>query len=380
MILNSLRNFFHAACRQEHAFKLCGVAGLLLGAPLAIWLALHLGHSPRIEMVLISVAVGMLLLTPLTVKVFTGVDGFVFYRDVICIFAAIWLALRWLHQPMLPYLDATITGAGVFHACGRIGCLLSGCCFGRPSKFGRCYGHAHVSMGFPLELTGVRLFPIQAVESIWIGILVAFSTIQLLHHAIPGTVFASYVTGYALGRFVFEFARGDADRPYTLGFSQAQWISLILMSAMLWGELRGALPFHLWHAFALGALIFTMLLVAVMRRLANAPRHLLLTPGHMQEIAAALKQAFDHAGAVSQGTPVFSTSLGIQISGGILTRCGDPIFHYALSSQDSHLPPAAARVLVRFILRLRHPLVRFYQCSQSSLGVYHLLVPQDKPR
>jgi hypothetical protein len=229
-------------------------------------------------------------------------------------------------------------------------------------------------MGFPSQLLGVRLFPIQALESAWILSLVLFSTIQLLHHSIPGTVFASYVTGYALGRFTFEFARGDSDRPYWLGFSQPQWISLALTSGILCAEFRGTLPFQQWHMFAPPLLLLAMLAVTAARQLASAPRHRLLHPAHMQEMAAALKQAFDHANAVPQSTPVYSTSLGIQISGGILKQPGRSMFHYAISQRGSLLPPAWTRVLVGFILRVRHPFVTFYQCSQGEMGVYHLLV------
>ncbi len=363
--------------RPKNAFKICGVAGLLMGGPLALWLAHRQGLSLWTELVVISVAVGMLLATPLAVKVLTGVDGFVFYRDVICIFAGVCLVLRWLHQPMLPYLDATITGAGMFHACGRIGCLLSGCCFGRPATIGIRYSNAHAKMGFPSQLLGVRLFPIQAVESTWILALVICSIVQLLQHYPPGAAFASYVTGYALGRFTFEFARGDPDRPYWLGFSQPQWISLVLTSGILCAELRGTLPLQQWHMFAPPLLLLAMLAVTAERQLASAPRHLLLHPAHMQEMAAALKQAFDHANAIPQSTPVYSTSLGIQISGGILKQPGRSMFHYAISQRGSLLPPAWTRVLVGFILRVRHPFVTFYQCSQGVTGVCHLLVPME---
>src|SRR5947209_7114061 len=115
MILNPIRHFFHTMLLPEHAFKVCGAFGLLLGGPLALWLTVYCGLLPWIEVALVAVAVGMLLLTPLAVKVVTGRDGFVFYRDVICIFTAVWAVLRWLHQPMLPYLDVTIAGAGLFH-------------------------------------------------------------------------------------------------------------------------------------------------------------------------------------------------------------------------------------------------------------------------
>src|SRR5437867_10188194 len=97
----------------ENSFKFCGVAGMLLGGPLALWLTLYRGLSPWIEVILVVVAVGMLLATPLAVKIATGRDGFVFYRDVIGIFIGVTLTLRRLHQPILSYLDVTIAGAGI---------------------------------------------------------------------------------------------------------------------------------------------------------------------------------------------------------------------------------------------------------------------------
>jgi len=36
----------------ENSFKFCGVAGMLLGGPLALWLTLYRGLSPWIEVIL----------------------------------------------------------------------------------------------------------------------------------------------------------------------------------------------------------------------------------------------------------------------------------------------------------------------------------------
>jgi hypothetical protein len=45
--------------------------------------------------------------------------------------ATVTLTLKLLHQSVLTCLDVLIAGPGVFHACGRIACLLAGCCYGR---------------------------------------------------------------------------------------------------------------------------------------------------------------------------------------------------------------------------------------------------------
>lgn len=373
--------------RPKNAFKLCGVAGLLLGGPLAIWLALRQGLSPWTEVELIAVAVGMLLLTPLTVKVFTGVDGFVFYRDVICIFAAVWLTLRWLHQPVLPYLDVTIAGAGMFHACGRIGCLLSGCCFGRPSRIGVRYRDAHSEMGFPSQLVGVRLFPIQVAESVWILTLVASATLHILRHARPGSAFAFYVCGYALGRFFFEFARGDADRPYWLGFSQAQWISLFLTLGVNAAEFTRILPRSNWHASAFALLALMMFLVSIVRWLNTNERFELLHPRHIHELARALERMSPslHSHAVyprSAGAhphiTVSHTSLGLRLSAGEIARGGSHLLHYCVSREGTPLSPRSAHLLAHQISCLRHDSAAF-EVSSGNHGIMHILFPAHKP-
>lgn len=365
----------------RNAFKVCGVCGLILGGPMALWLARRQGLSPWIELTLIAVAVGMLLAVPLVVKVLTGIDGFVFYRDVICIFAAVALTLRWLHQPVLPYLDVTIAGAGLFHAWGRIGCLLSGCCYGRPSRLGVRYTHTHAEMGFPTQLTGVRLFPIQAVESAWIFSLASGAAWMVLRNAPPGSVFAAYVADYALGRFFFEFARGDNDRPYFVGFSQAQWISLLLtLSVSLLGRAR--FPQHsVWCSAPFVAVAVSMAWVALARRFQKTPRFELLHPKHIEEIAELVRHtASSHQPACPpwRSSPrqpaikVKQTSLGVRISAGEVIHDGVTFRHYCLSKQGEPLSPKCVNLLAREISLLQHDGAP-YRPVPGKNDVIHLL-------
>lgn len=366
----------------DNSFKVCGAAGLLFGGPLAIWLALQRGLFPWIETALIAVAVGMLLATPLTVKVFTGRDGFVFYRDVICILAGVTLTLRWLHQPVLPYLDVTIAGAGLFHAWGRIGCLLAGCCYGRPCWLGIRYTRAHAEMGFPLQLTGVRLFPIQAVESAWILILATAATwMTIVRHSVPGSAFAAYVAGYAVGRFFFEFARGDAERPYFLGFSEAQWISLLLtLGLSLLG--RAGFPRHsIWLFAPFVLLAVSMALVALARKFQKTPRFELLHPRHTAEIAELLRRTASPpqpARPLLRTPPrqpaikVKRTSLGVRISAGEVTHDGVTFRHYCLSKEGKPLSPKGVNLLAREISLLQHDGAP-YRPVPGKNDVIHLL-------
>src|SRR5258708_4251242 len=193
---------------SQYVFLFCGFLGLLVGAPFTLYLVILLRLLPWVEAVLICCAMFVLLAVPLTVKVLSGREGLVFYRDVILIFTGVTFTLRLLHQPVLPYLDVTIAGAGIFHAFGRIGCLFAGCCFGRPFPLGVRYGQVHADMGFPSELVGVRLFPVQLLESLWILCLVGLTSVLILRHSAPGLAVAGFLFRYAVGRLLFECAAG----------------------------------------------------------------------------------------------------------------------------------------------------------------------------
>src|SRR5262249_38293875 len=149
--------------------------------------------------------------------------------------------LRILGQPALPYLDITILGVGAFLVFGRIGCFMVGCCHGRPYRWGVRYRDKHASAGFPRYLVGVPLFPIQLVESAIVLGVVCVGIAIALQRATPGEALAWYVAAYGVARFSLEFLRGDAERPYYLGFSQPQWISLILIALLVFEEFRGAI-------------------------------------------------------------------------------------------------------------------------------------------
>ena len=146
--------------RRLNPFLACGIAGYAVATLFSQFLVLRVGLSPRVQLICGVAAAAGLLGTALLAKLLTGEDGFVFYRDAITALLFVALVLRLLHRPVLPYLDVTILGAGLFQAFGRFGCLLVGCCHGRPSRFGLRYSYRHAQTGFPSYLVGVRLFPI----------------------------------------------------------------------------------------------------------------------------------------------------------------------------------------------------------------------------
>ena len=125
-----------------------------------------------------------------------------YYHHEISIMIFCALALYLLNKPVLPYLDISILGIGVFIGFGRIGCYSVGCCHGRPHKHGVKYGQAHVDAGFTWFYKDVPLLPVQLIESSYVFLIVISGVILLLNHAAPGTVLIVYTVVYGLMRFI----------------------------------------------------------------------------------------------------------------------------------------------------------------------------------
>jgi hypothetical protein len=315
-------------------------------------------------------------------KIATGEERIIYYHHEIAVMATTAALLKLLHQPVTRYLEVTLLGIGMFLSCGRVGCLMVGCCHGRPARWGIRYRQEHAAAGFAPYLVGIRLFPIQAVESLWVLCVVAVGSSFVWMGRPPGTVLAWYTIAYGTGRFCFEFARGDADRPHLWGFSEAQWISLLLLIIVVWAESFGRLPFQAWHVVAFLSLIVTMASVAVARRFDRRGRYQLLHPHHLSEVARAIA-LFDGATDSGSGSPgrsvapdrlpIACTSLGIQISGGRVECDGTLVRHYAISRRSGAISKEYAATLSGLILRLsRSP--TSHQVVGRGRGVFHLLL------
>lgn len=369
--------------RHWPAFQVCGYTGVLLAIVLAMTLVSKTGLSFWMMGVIAISAMATFLSLVFVTKVITGEGQIIYYHHEIAVMLGTALVVKALHRPVLPYLDITILGIGLFLACGRIGCLMVGCCHGRPFGWGIRYRDEHAQEGFAPYLVGVRLFPIQAVESFWVIFVVICGAMFVLEGRPAGTALAWYTIAYGAARFSFEFIRGDTERPYTFGFSQGQWLSLWLMSALLWGEGTGRIQFQSWHALTLAALVAIMALVTLYRKFDSSRRFKILHPQHACEVAGALKSLSTNPQAQSAEcptspdltrTPVACTSLGIQISG---SRTGDKtkaVDHYTLSQRSHDLNKTSALLLARLIQELkREP--RTFQLLAGEHGTFHLVLP-----
>lgn len=128
-------------------------------------------------------------------------------------------------------LDVVAVGIGYFLVFGRLGCFRVACCHGRPTRtrLGVRYGQAHVAVGFPELWRGRAVVPVQLVEAV---ASLALATVAVaLAFSEEGDGAATYVIGYSLMRFPLEFVRGDRDRRYWRGLSEAQRMAVLTAAA-----------------------------------------------------------------------------------------------------------------------------------------------------
>jgi Prolipoprotein diacylglyceryl transferase len=335
-------------------FQLYGLVGLGAAVVVALGVCAARGLSLVTETVLILASIAVFLTLAVATKAVTGVEQLVYYYHeiaVLCVTAALAAVLG---APVLDHLDATALGLGAFLACGRIGCLSVGCCHGRPARRGIRYDTAHVDAGFPGYLAGITVLPVQALEAAGACALVTAGLTVIPRT--PGAAFAFYVTGYAVLRFGFELMRGDSERRYWHGLSEAQWTSLLLALAVTALSVAGQLPELRLHAACAGAL----LLVAPLG--ARPPRDL-LHPRHVRELAAILPVPRDGA-----APRVATTSLGLQLSAGAT----DGTVHYTLARRGRALQDGEADALARLLqwlaARDRSP-----QIVNGPSGAVHLV-------
>ena len=129
--------------------------------------------------------------------------------------------------------DVAAPAIALGQAIGRIGCFMAGDDYGRPATVPWSVTFTNPDAGriggAPL---GVPLHPVQLYESavcfVLFGLLLGLA--RRRHR--DGDVIVAYTMLYAVGRFVLEYFRGDADRGFVLGgvLSTSQFIGIVMFA------------------------------------------------------------------------------------------------------------------------------------------------------
>lgn len=147
---------------------------------------------------------------------------------------ALWWFSRRVGAPLSRLLDYICVAAPVWHAFGRLGCFMAGCCFGKPTDlpWGVTFTDPHSLVD--ASLLGRAVHPTQLYEAVG-DLLIAAGLYSLVLPAVEkrrqpsGTVAVAYFVSYSLLRFVVEFYRGDTVDTALFGLTAAQVISLVLI-------------------------------------------------------------------------------------------------------------------------------------------------------
>jgi prolipoprotein diacylglyceryltransferase len=343
-------------------FHQFGLLGTALGFSLWVLLAWARQLPLWVTVAMLLTFVAELLSLAMITKIAIGRERLVYYHHEIAALAATGVMLKLIGAPVLPYLEIAALGLGVFLGCGRLGCWTTGCCYGRPHRWGVRFA----AMGQPPYGAGVRLVPVPLMESAWVFATVAIG-VAIVPSSPPGNALGWYSVAYGIGRFGFEFLRGDPDRPYWKGVSEAQWTSWLLVTLTAIAEVAGILPFHLWHAAAAAALTAAVATLALSENVDRA----LLRPAHLCQVVEVLETA--RALAESTGELcVGRTSLGLQISATPVEDGDRRLEVVAFSRAGDALPRGTAARLASAIAQLRGA-----GTPDLSAGThaYHLVLP-----
>jgi phosphatidylglycerol:prolipoprotein diacylglycerol transferase len=168
--------------------------------------------------------------------------GGVFYGGLIAaLLVAVWLVRRY-NLALWTTADLFAPGIALGHVIGRFGCLMAGCCYGRPTSVPWAITftnpEAAANVGTPL---GVPLHPTQLYDAgAELAILLLLLFTERRGKTFSGRTFWLYVLLYGISRFIIEFFRGD-DRGVILGVSTSQFVSLVAVpvAILMLVRLRG---------------------------------------------------------------------------------------------------------------------------------------------
>ena len=144
--------------------------------------------------------------------------------------SAVFAWMRWRDALELRMLDMCATALALGYAIGRIGCQVSGDGdYGIRSSLPWAMGYPHGTLPTP---PGVRVQPTPIYETVTMCLL-AYLLWHLRDRVRPGVVFALYLVGSGLERFLVEFIRRNKE--VFAGLTAPQLESLVLLAiGLVW--------------------------------------------------------------------------------------------------------------------------------------------------
>lgn len=164
--------------------------------------------------------------------------GLVYYGGFLGAGVAVAVFARVRKQELVSLFDFIITSLPLSHALGRIGCFLNGCCQGTACNGPLAVQYPMYSLPWDAQVQSHQItrhqpalpvHPVQLYEAAFNICLYLVLLRVYPRRKSNGLIMAIYLTSYAVGRFCFEFIRGD-EVPYMLGLTTSQWTSFFILA------------------------------------------------------------------------------------------------------------------------------------------------------
>jgi phosphatidylglycerol---prolipoprotein diacylglyceryl transferase len=163
-------------------------------------------------------------------------SGLVWYGGLIGASLATIIYARVAKIPLWKLADTVAPSIALGHAFGRVGCVMTGCCYGRATNL-------PWAIHFPSDhaTAGAGVHPTQVYEALLNALLYAGLIWLYRRKKFDGQIFGSYLIGYALLRGLVEGFRGDYTRFYLGGHATpGQFVSIAILAAGAWLLWQGA--------------------------------------------------------------------------------------------------------------------------------------------
>jgi phosphatidylglycerol:prolipoprotein diacylglycerol transferase len=173
--------------------------------------------------------------------------GLVFYGSM---FVGLPAAFAWCWYYGLSFirtLDVFSVGLPLAHGISRVGCLMAGCCWGRPTDLP--WGVTYSDPVAPAP-HGIALHPTQLYEALYLIVVAAVCGVSYSRRRFEGQVAATYLGMYALFRPLNELLRDDPERGWFLEPVLGQSLTLSQGLSILVGLAAAALLAFAWRRSA----------------------------------------------------------------------------------------------------------------------------------
>ena len=157
--------------------------------------------------------------------------GLVYYGGLIGATIAGMIYIHWKKLPLWKTADVFAPSIALGSFFGRAGCLLNGCCYGRPTDLPWAISFPADN---PLHPPTYPVHPTEIYDAL-LNLFLYFGLAWLFRHKkFDGQIFATYLLCYSVTRSFVEYFRGDySNLHYHLGLTPAQWISVPIFMAGL---------------------------------------------------------------------------------------------------------------------------------------------------